>query len=428
MKLLHTSDWHLGRSLYGRKRYDEFKSFLDWLLATINEQQIDALLVAGDIFDTTTPSNKAQQLYYAFLAQVANSHCRHVVVIGGNHDSPSFLNAPKALLQALNVHVVGAMADDLADEVILLHKENSKEVEAIICAVPYLRDKDLRSVAAGETLEDKNRKLSEGLKNHYAAVVALAEEKRAELFEQGCTKKDSSLPPIIGMGHLFTNGAKTQEGDGVRELYIGSLAHLGKESFPIALDYLALGHLHVPQKVGGADHIRYSGSPIPIGFGEAKQQKQVLVVSFNATKATTPSKPATPEIEIIPVPCFQTLVRLEGSLALILSQLNQLKTEQSNAWLEIELTSQEVVADLREQIEAAIQGTAMEVRRIKNKQVIDQVLRSLAVGESLDNLTVEQVFLRRLASRELSAADQQALTASFAEIVRDIHETDSRAE
>ena len=230
------------------------------------------------------------------------------------------------------------------------------------------------------------------------------------------------------MGHLFTNGAKTQEGDGVRELYIGSLAHLGKESFPIALDYLALGHLHVPQKVGGADHIRYSGSPIPIGFGEAKQQKQVLVVSFNATKATTPSKPATPEIEIIPVPCFQTLVRLEGSLALILSQLNQLKTEQSNAWLEIELTSQEVVADLREQIEAAIQGTAMEVRRIKNKQVIDQVLRSLAVGESLDNLTVEQVFLRRLASRELSAADQQALTASFAEIVRDIHETDSRAE
>lgn len=427
MKILHTSDWHLGRSLYGRKRYDEFEHFLNWLLATLNEQKIDALLVAGDIFDTTTPSNKAQQLYYSFLAKVANSHCRHLVVIGGNHDSPSFLNAPKTLLQALNVHVVGAMTDNLADEVILLHKENSKEVEAIVCAVPYLRDKDLRSVAAGETLEDKNRKLSEGLKNHYAAVVALAEEKRAKLFEpssseKACTKKDHRLPPIIGMGHLFTNGAKTQDDDGVRELYIGSLAHISKDAFPEAIDYLALGHLHVPQKVGGAEHIRYSGSPLPIGFGEAKQQKQVLVVSFNATK------PEAPNIEIIPVPCFQTLVRLEGSLALILSQLNQLKTEQSNAWLEVALTSQEIIPNLREQLEAAIQGTAMEILRIKNKQVIDQVLRSLTVGESLDNLTVEDVFLRRLASRELSAADQQTLTASFAEIVRDIHETDSRAE
>ncbi|HKM14296.1 MAG TPA: exonuclease SbcCD subunit D C-terminal domain-containing protein [Marinospirillum sp.] len=420
MKILHTSDWHLGRSLYGRRRYDEFESFLDWLLITINEQKIDALLVAGDIFDTTTPSNKAQQLYYAFLAKVANSHCRHVVVIGGNHDSPSFLNAPKALLKALNVYVVGAMAENLDDEVILLHKKDSKEVEAIICAVPYLRDKDLRSVAAGETLDDKNRKLSEGLKNHYAQVVALAVEKRAAL-----PKSEAGLVPIIGMGHLFAAGAKTQEGDGVRELYIGSLAHIGKDAFPQAIDYLALGHLHVPQKVGGAEHIRYSGSPIPMGFGEAKQQKQVLMVSFHTATAAAST---APNIEIIPVPCFQTLVRLEGSLTLILSQLSQLKIEQSTAWLEIELTSQEVVADLREQIETAIQGSTMEVRRIKNKQVIDQVLRSVAVGESLDNLTVEQVFLRRLASRELTKADQQALTASFAEIVRDIHETDSHAE
>lgn len=427
MKILHTSDWHLGRSLYGRKRYEEFESFLDWLLITLNEQKIDALLVAGDIFDTTTPSNKAQQLYYAFLAKVANSHCRHVVVIGGNHDSPSFLNAPKTLLQALNVYVVGAMAENLADEVILLHKKDSKEVEAIICAVPYLRDKDLRSVAAGETLDDKNRKLSEGLKNHYAAVVALAEEKRAELSKQDRTQQNSSLVPIIGMGHLFATGAKTQEGDGVRELYVGSLAHIGKDSFPEAIDYLALGHLHVPQKVGGAEHIRYSGSPIPIGFGEAKQQKQVLVVSFNRATAAASTAPKI-EIIPIPVPCFQTLVRLEGSLALILSQLSQLKTEHSNAWLEIELTSQEIIPNLREQIETAIQGTAMEVRRIKNKQVIDQVLRSVTVGESLDNLTVEQVFLRRLASRELTEADQQALMASFAEIVKGIHETDSHAE
>lgn len=414
MKLLHTSDWHLGRSLYGRKRYDEFNDFLDWLLTSLNEQEIDLLLVAGDIFDTTTPSNKAQALYYRFLAQVATTHCRHVVIIGGNHDSPTFLNAPKSLLKALNIHVVGAMADNLEDEVILLHKKDSQEVEAIVCAVPYLRDRDLRSVEAGETLEDKNRKLSEGLKNHYAQVVALAEEKRTTLVKAGQT-----APPIIAMGHLFTNGAKTQEGDGVRELYVGSLAHIGKDSFPESIDYLALGHLHVPQVVGGAEHLRYSGSPIPMGFGEAKQQKQVVLVTFKSTE---------PEIEILPIPSFQKLIRLEGSLETLLSELAQLKAQESQAWLEIELTSNQVVANLRETLEAAVADTGMEIRRIKNQQVVNQVLRSVNTGESLENLDVHQVFKRRLAKLELTEQEENELLASYQEIVKNIHEDDSRAE
>lgn len=420
MKLLHTSDWHLGRSLYGRKRYAEFNGFLDWLLVTINEQKIDALLIAGDIFDTTTPSNKAQELYYRFLAQVATSHCRHVVVIGGNHDSPTFLNAPKALLKALNVYVVGAKAENIEDEVILLNNPDTQQVEAIICAVPYLRDKDLRTVEAGETLEDKNRKLSEGLKNHYSQVVALAEEKRAAL-----PKHKGVLPPIIGMGHLFATGAKTQEGDGVRELYVGSLAHIGKDSFPEAIDYLALGHLHVPQTVGGEKHLRYSGSPIPIGFGEAKQQKQVIAVSFNSPASINTQ---VPEIEIIPIPSFQSLVRLEGKLDFLLSEIATLKAQQSTAWLEIELTSDELVADLREQLEEAISDSSMEIRRIKNKRVMDQVMRSVSEGESLDNLDVNQVFMRRLAKLEMAEEAKQELVASYQEIVRDIQEDDSRAE
>ena len=111
MKTLHTSDWHLGRSLYGRKRYEEFSAFLDWLAQTIEDEKVDALLVAGDVFDTCTPSNRAQELYYRFLCRVAASYCRHVVVIAGNHDSPSFLNAPKELLRVLNVYVLGSMTD-----------------------------------------------------------------------------------------------------------------------------------------------------------------------------------------------------------------------------------------------------------------------------------------------------------------------------
>ena len=201
MKILHTSDWHLGRSLYGRKRYDEFSEFLDWLTQTIEEESIDALLVAGDIFDNSTPGNRAQELYYRFLCRVSTSCCRHVVVIAGNHDSPSFLNAPKELLRALNVYVVGAMTETLEDEVIVLY--NGEQSEAVVCAVPYLRDKDIRTVEPGETIDDKNAKLISGIKKHYADVCATAEQKRSEL-----EKTDFTGIPIIALGHLFTAGGK----------------------------------------------------------------------------------------------------------------------------------------------------------------------------------------------------------------------------
>ena len=276
MKTLHTSDWHLGRSLYGRKRYQEFESFLDWLAQTIEDEKIDALLVAGDVFDTSTPSNRAQALYYRFLHRVAASCCRHIVVIAGNHDSPSLLSAPKELLRALDVYVVGSVTETLDDEVIVLHKDNKPE--AIVCAVPYLRDKDIRTVEPGETIDDKNAKLIEGLKNHYANVCDIAEQKRAEFKSAGHVDI-----PIVAMGHLFTSGGQTVDGDGVRELYVGSLAHVGKDIFPQSIDYLALGHLHVPQVVVGVEHIRYCGSPIPMGYGEATQEKKVVLIEFNST-------------------------------------------------------------------------------------------------------------------------------------------------
>jgi DNA repair protein SbcD/Mre11 len=313
MKILHTSDWHLGRSLYGRKRYGEFSAFLDWLTQIIEDEQVDALMVAGDVFDNSTPSNRAQELYYRFLCRVAASCCRHVVVIAGNHDSPSFLNAPKELLRVLNVYVVGSMTDVLEDEVFILQTDDKPE--AIVCAVPYLRDKDIRTVEPGETIDDKNAKLVEGLKNHYVDVCAVAEQKRAEFKSTG-----HDGIPIVAMGHLFTAGGKTVEGDGVRELYVGSLAHVGEEVFPSSIDYLALGHLHVPQAVGSAEHIRYCGSPIPMGYGEATQKKKVVLVAFNST---------TPNIKELPVPCFQELVRLVGSLDDIHAKLEELKTQKA---------------------------------------------------------------------------------------------------
>jgi len=413
LKILHTSDWHLGRSLYGRKRYDEFAEFLNWLVNTIEQEGIDVLLVAGDVFDTSTPSNRAQELYYRFLCRVAGSCCRHVVIVAGNHDSPSFLNAPKELLRALNVYVVGAMTENPEDEVFLLEDDRSQP-QGIVCAVPYLRDKDIRIVEPGETVDDKNAKLVDGLKNHYAAVCAIAEQKQAEFEKAG-----HSNVPIIAMGHLFTAGGKTVDGDGVRELYVGSLAHVGNDVFPSSIDYLALGHLHVPQRVGNLEHIRYCGSPLLMGYGEAKQDKKVIVVQFDGR---------TPIIREVLVPCFQALERIVGSLDDIHARIETLKREASTAWLEIEYTGNDIVANLREMLDEALAGSAMEIRRIKNRRVIERVMNTLQQDETLDDLDASDVFQRCLNTFDVPDQDRETLTTCYDEIIKSLHEEDSNAE
>jgi len=413
LKILHTSDWHLGRSLYGRKRYVEFTAFLDWLAQTIEDEKIDVLLVAGDVFDTSTPSNRAQELYYRFLCRVSTSCCRHVVIIGGNHDSPSFLNAPKALLHALNVHVVGAMTEQLIDELIVL-RDAQDSPQAIVCAVPYLRDKDIRTVEAGESLDDKNAKLIHGLKNHYAEVCALAEQQRADFEAAGYPGV-----PIIGMGHLFTAGGKTLDGDGVRDLYVGSLAHVGADAFPASIDYLALGHLHVPQRVGSAEHIRYSGSPIAMGYGEAGQQKKVLIIAFDGGHLAIKERS---------VPCFQALQRISGSLDEIRKKLLELKQAGSDAWLEIEYTGVRVAATLNEMIEEILPGSGLEVLSVKNRSVMERVAKSIASNETLDDLSVTDVFERCLDSYAVADDERVELTASYQEIVKTLQEEDRNAE
>lgn len=276
LTLLHTSDWHLGRRLYGKPRYDEFKQFLDWQLQTLREQKVDVLLIAGDIFDTTAPSNQAQNLYYDFLSQVCHTDCRHVIIVAGNHDSASFLEAPKQLLKAFNTHIIGSMTDTPTDEVITL-SDKLGQPELIVMAVPYLRDRDVRTVGHGERLDDKERKLAQGIKTHYAQIADIAIAQQAQL-----KAKYKRTIPIVATGHLFTVGGQTMEGDGVRDLYVGSLGSIGAEIFHPQIDYVALGHLHIPQAVGGQPHIRYAGSPIAMGFGESRQQKQVHLLRFDA--------------------------------------------------------------------------------------------------------------------------------------------------
>ena len=408
MKILHTADWHIGRSLYGRKRYEEFEAFLDWLAATIQQHGIDALVVAGDIFDTSTPSNRAQGLYYRFLCRVAAGSCRHVVIVGGNHDSPSFLNAPKELLKALDIHVVGR-ASEASEEVLALCSEQGVS-ELIVCAVPYLRDRDIRVAEAGENFEDKERKLIEGIRKHYADVAAAAEQKRTELGIE---------IPIVATGHLFTAGGQTVDGDGVRDLYVGSLAHVAAGIFPTCFNYVALGHLHVPQKVSNSETIRYSGSPLPMGFGEAKQQKSVCRVEFHGTAAS---------VQRIDVPVFQKLERIQGNWDDISRRIFELSAASSRAWLEITYEGAEVIGDLRERIEDAIEGTQLEVLRVKNNRIIERVLGHIDAEETLENMDANDVFERCLDVHDIPDDQRPELLLTYQETLSLIHEDDLHAE
>ena len=408
MKILHTSDWHIGRTLYGRKRYEEYAGFLRWLGETMQHNAIDALLVAGDIFDTSTPSNRAQELYYRFLCRVAASSCRHVVVVAGNHDSPSFLNAPKELLKALDVHVVGS-ATSPEEEVLVLRNELGAP-ELIVCAVPYLRDRDIRVAEAGESVEDKEQKLTEGIHAHYAAVATLAEQKRKAL---------GVAIPIVGMGHLFTAGGRTVEDDGVRALYVGSLAQVTAGIFPPSFDYLALGHLHVPQKVNDSETMRYSGSPLPMGFGEAEQQKSVCQVEFHGTSAA---------VQLINVPVLQKLARVKGDWAVISSRIREMSASGFQGWLEVVYQGDEIIGDLRDRLEVALSGSQMEILRIKNTRILDRILGQIHEEETLDDLNVNDVFTRCLAVHDVPEDQWPALLRAYQETLSSLNDDDAQAE
>jgi exonuclease SbcD len=409
MKLLHTSDWHIGRALYGRKRYEEFEAFLDWLAALIESENIDVLLVAGDVFDNSTPSNRAQELYYRFLCRVAAAPQRHVVITAGNHDSPSFLNAPRELLKFLNIHVVGYASDHPAEEVVVIAGADH-EARLIVCAIPYLRDRDIRTAEAGESVEDKERKIIEGIRAHYRRVYEAAEEKRAML---------NKPVPIVAMGHLFTAGGQTVDGDGVRELYIGSLAQVGRDVFPAGIDYLALGHLHVPQRVGGSDSIRYSGSPVPIGFGESGQVKSVILVEFSGDAS---------RVANISVPRFQELKTLQGDWQTIARGIDELRSAGSNAWLEIIYEGDEIAGDLRGRLDEAVAGTSLEILSVRNSRVLERAMSGMTTDETLDDLDVTGVFNRCLEAHNIPEEQRPALLSAYREIVAALNEVDTMAE
>ncbi len=399
MKILHTSDWHLGRTLYGKKeRNEEHSAFLEWLLKTIKVSSIDLLIIAGDIFDNSSPNSNSQKMYYDFLIKVIRTGCQNVIVIGGNHDSPSFLNAPKDILSALNVVVVGNASENIEDEIIILKDENNKPL-VIVCAVPFLRERDISRFAEGENYSDKSKRINENIKKHYAEIAKLALEKQQALGEN---------IPIIATGHLSVAGGKRNEDDGVRETYIGNIEAVGSDIFPEVFDYVALGHYHIPTNI--KDHIRYCGSPIPMGFGEKGEQKCIFVINFDDGKS----------IEKIQIPTFQKLESIVGNKNYIANRLQDLKNLDISCWVEIVYKDDDIFPELSTWVSNLITDSKIEILKLQNNQHLNNVLSINDTNANLDEMNVYDVFDKLIDKAVISDLQKDELKDTYKEIVQDL--------
>jgi len=402
MRILHTSDWHLGRQLHQMPRDEEFAAFLEWMAATLEREAVDVLVIAGDVFDTATPSHRAQHQYYGFLAAARGSGCQHVVVIGGNHDSPTFLDAPSEALGALSVHVVGSPASDPASCLKVLESRDGSRL--ILCGVPYLRDGDVINALAGEAEDDREQRLREGIAGYYRRAAEAALAKRTEL---------GGDIPVLATGHLFVTGGIQVEDDGVRTLYVGGLGDVSASAFPPVFDYVALGHIHRPQAFAGG-RVRYSGAPLAMGFGEAGQAKCVHVVDLKAGGA---------DVRDVPVPQTVRLVRLQGDLAALTSGLEGLSADPAAlpAWVEATHTGHDLVPDLRERLAALVEGTPHQVLKVRDLKVLEAFQRSaVPEGTDLEDLGERQVFAHLLDERQIATEQRADLEACFEELLHGI--------
>lgn len=382
MRIIHTSDWHLGQHFMGKSRQAEHQAFLDWLLQQVAVQQADAVLVAGDIFDTGAPPSYARELYNRLVVALHELGVQ-LILLAGNHDSVATLAESQPLLARLNTLVVPAIDAEPARMVHLLRNKQGQP-GALLCALPFIRPRDVMRSEAGQSAEDKQRSLQQAIASYYQQV-----------YDAACAKRTAQgLPlPIIATGHLTTVGASSSEA--VREIYVGALEAFPTAAFPPA-DYIALGHIHRPQRVGGLDHIRYSGSPIALGFDESRQQKEVLLVELDGG--------GVQHISPLPVPVFQPMAQLRGTLASLGPQLAaaaQAGSSTQPVWLEVCVQADDYLADLQHRLAQLCDGLPLDILRLRRER--PQQAASLAGNprETLDELSPQEVFARRLALETL---------------------------
>lgn len=398
MKILHTADWHIGKTLHKHPLRDQFELFFNWLLKLIKEEDIDVILVAGDIFDLANPSTDDRRMYYQFLTRLIETNVK-IIITGGNHDSVGLLNATKEILDVLNITVIGGATTPIHNEIVEL-KNDAGEIELIVAAVPFLRDRDLRDRTSDEQFANRTEAIREGIRQHYAQLATICEERYPQR-------------PTIAMGHLYAVGADRSESE--RDIHVGNAAAVDTSYFPSTFDYVALGHIHRPQVLGKNDFIRYSGSPVPLSFSEKRDEKSVVILTLENNKIQTP--------KIIPTPKFRELKKISGSLSDVKEQLHNYKpTYTLPSFVEIEV----IESTYSTSTLAAVEELKFDYREhddfriLLSKTHFEKGATDTAdlfhVGTSIKDLSPPEIFAKRLEGEQLSKETETELIDAFREL------------
>ena len=401
MKILHTADWHIGKILHKHSLQQEISLFFDWLLALIDKERVDLLLVAGDIFDLANPSAKDRKLYYQLLTNL-NSRGIRVIITGGNHDSVGLLNAPEDVLRALNITVIGGATKNIEDEIIIF-EDDQGNAKLVLAAVPFLRDKDLRNHRTDEQYKNRTEAIRAGIKNHY------------ELIQEICSKKYPNLP-LIGMGHLYAVGAEPSESE--RDIHVGNAAAVGAGIFR-GYDYVALGHIHRPQIISKNDFIRYSGSPIALSFSEKKDQKSVVLIELENNKLSEP--------KVIPVPKSRELKKISGSFQEVKEKLDKYQPSFAlPSFVELEINEDEFSAILLAHVDE-LKNSYLDHGQfniLKARTFFKTGTKNTAdlfkAGESIEDLRPMEVFEKRLELENLESKKAELLKEAFQELLEQV--------
>lgn len=348
IRILHTADWHLGQTFFGYDRTEEHEAFLDWLTKEIRQKEIDALIIAGDVFDVSNPSAVSQSIYYKFIYRVtAENPSLQIVIVAGNHDSAARLEAPLPLLQAMRTEVRGVVRkledggidyDHLTVEL----KNRQGEVELLCMAVPFLRQGDYPAV------QTEGNQYAEGVRELYTQLL------------QKLWKRRKAEQSILAIGHLQATGSEIAEKDYSERTVIGGLECVSPDAFSEQIAYTALGHIHKAQRVSGRENVRYAGSPIPMSFAEKHYHHGVVMVTFDGGCAV--------DIERIECPKLIPLVSVpNGEPALpevVLEALKELPATEEAPYLEVKVLLEEPEPMLRQEIEEALADKNYRLARI----------------------------------------------------------------
>jgi exonuclease SbcD len=402
MKLLHTSDWHLGQSLSQFERSFEHTQFLAWLLETLVAEQVDVLLIAGDVFDNSNPSAASQSQLYQFLTQARKRLPRlNIVMTAGNHDAPARLEAPApflALLDAVVIGLIGRSSEGFdLERIVVPLKDRCGQVAAWCIAMPFLRPSDLPRI--------------DGALDQYAAGIAAL---YAQAYAIALSKR-SPGQAIIALGHCHISGGKESK-DSERRIVIGGAEALSIDIFDPNISYVALGHLHRAQKIDGNPTRRYCGSPLPMSLSEIEYRHQVVLVELVGEEVVS-----TREIHIPRIVKLLSVPEVAAPLADVLMQLQALQLddlpEAQWPYLYVRVLLSQPEPDLRSQVQAALLGKPVRLVRIETSTPKSSALSApLMAIDELPNIAPTE-FFERLFLHHYGKKPPDEIMAAFAELV-----------